>query len=235
LLLGGSGRVEEHRRPDGAGANDDDPTLLVAQELNQLSIQERETVYEDLHGVSMVIDESDLTLVNRRLNEMNAELEKIPRERKSAYLVALEECGQPGKDFCADQSLHKMFLRADRRDAQKAAARFVAWMDWKLKLFGRDILCQRHVTLNDLDKDGRAMVQSGRFRVLPKRDTSGRTVLLDFQSHQSQTFRSVKSMLELFWYVMMSSVEDDVEAQRMGIVYILYSVGAPSASTSRID
>jgi hypothetical protein len=233
-LLGGigSGGGEEHGRPGVARATDDDPTLLVAQELNQLSIQEREVVYEDLHGVSMVVDESNLELVNHRLNLMNAELEKIPREKKAAYLVAQEECGQQGKDFCADQSLHKMFLRADRWDAQKAAARFVAWMDWKLELFGRNVLCLRHITLDVLDKDGQELVQSGRMQILPQRDTSGRTVIFDLQSHQSQFFRSVKGQLQMFWYIAMATVEDDVQAQRTGIVYILYCVGNPVSRTA---
>ena len=111
------------------GADGDTTTALIAQEMNRLSAQEREQVYEGLHGVSATIHETP-KLIEGGLLEMEKQLQSMPSSKKLAYDLAQFM----RHDYVQDPTLQLMFLRADRFDAQKAAKRFIEWFQWKLDL-----------------------------------------------------------------------------------------------------
>jgi hypothetical protein len=206
-----------------------DATAQVTRALNELSHQEREQAFEDLHGVSPTINETP-ELIEKALSEMEKYLQQtvIPRSTvnnnrshlssstSSAYVLAQSK----NMTYAQNPKLRLRFLRADRFDATKAALRLVQWFQWKLELFGPDKLCQEHIRLEDLDDNGRAMIQSGRWQVLPSRDHRGRAVILAAASHNRRLFRSVKGGLQMMWYGIESIVEDEV-TQCQGVVLIL--------------
>ena len=93
---------------------------FLAKEMNQMSIQERDRVLYDIHGVSEVITETP-DLIEERLFELEVELHKI--FPKPAYDQAMYS----DPDYVLDTKFRLMFLRADLFDAKKAAARMVRY------------------------------------------------------------------------------------------------------------
>jgi hypothetical protein len=143
---------------------EDDPTALIAKAMTNLTIQEREQAYEDLHGVSACVCETP-ELIAKSLHEMEECLQKYPR-KGAAYDLAMAT----RRDYVQDPEFRLLFLRSDRFDPALAAKRLCKFLKLKLRLFGEEKLCKSHIGLEDLDKDGRFMVESGIIQILPSRD-----------------------------------------------------------------
>jgi hypothetical protein len=147
---------------------------FLAKELNELSIQDREQVYEELHGVDQVIEETP-KFVEEKLEALDQELASIPD--KAVY----EQAKQTSKDYVTSREFRLMFLRADYFDPKKAAARLVWFMEKKLQFFGPNSL-GRPLMLKDLDEDDRQALEAGHLQLLANRDRAGRVVLCDLQN-----------------------------------------------------
>ena len=142
---------------------------FLAKEMNQMSIQERDRVLYDIHGVSEVITETP-DLIEERLFELEVELHKI--FPKPAYDQAMYS----DPDYVLDTKFRLMFLRADLFDAKKAAARMVRYFRDKQNLFGNELL-GKEIQLKDLNEFDRESLESGCSQFLPVRDMAGRTIL----------------------------------------------------------
>jgi hypothetical protein len=147
---------------------DDD---LLVKELNELSVVEREKVFEDVHGVAKLQEETP-HLIESRLEELQQELMKIPKSQRRALDRALFL--RPSLEY--DKKFRLMFLRADSYDAQEAARRMCKHFQDKLELFGEEKLAKR-ITLDDMDADDMEAGSTGSVLVLPEKDRAGRTVL----------------------------------------------------------
>lgn len=115
--------------------------------MNQLTIMEREELYEEIHGVEQIIEESD-EFVQKKLEEMDFELNhKIVHN--PAYVRAMmlhandekkgDEEGRPGDRFphhVTNRKFRIMFLRSEKFDAPKAARRLVRFLEGKLQYLG---------------------------------------------------------------------------------------------------
>jgi hypothetical protein len=159
----------------------EDADQLMAQELNKLSIQEREKVFHDLHGISDQAHEESPEFVKERLTELESALdERVPV--KLAYEMALII----DPDYVTNTTFRLMFLRADLFDPYKAALRLARHFEIKLDLFGKELLC-RDITQDDLDEGTLECLYSGWIQELPLRDTAGRVVSVLFggRSHHS--------------------------------------------------
>jgi hypothetical protein len=195
----------------------DDPTTVIAQAMNNLTIQEREHAYEDMHGVSEMVQETP-QLIAETLYQMEHCLQKI--HHKPAYDLAISI----GGDYVRDPKLLLMFLRADRFDPELAAKRLIKFMDWKLKLFGRDKLCQWHIGLDELGDDAKFMVESGIMQTLPSRDSRGRVVIVGSSNDHVRLQRTSQSTLRMVFYTLMCAAEDETN-QKNGSVAIIYGLG----------
>jgi hypothetical protein len=151
------------------------PTLayaMLAEEMNQLSVEEREKALEDVHGIARVVDEPQefieacLALVEKELTTVSS---------KTAYDLA----SSMSKEYTSSKSMRLMFLRAESFDPYKAASRMVRFFDEKCELFGADKLT-KDITLDDLDPDDIAALERGMYQVLPKKDCAGRKVFCFF-------------------------------------------------------
>ena len=152
-----------------------DAGALLAQELSQLSLEERERVFEDIHGVPQLIEEEPV-FVDACLERMEAELCRIPS--KPAYERALFLAPRRVKD----RKFRLMFLRAEKFDTAKAATRLVNYFDYKLELFGIDRLV-KDITYDDLDEDDLATMMTGHMQFVPGNgDQAGRTILFANQT-----------------------------------------------------
>ena len=159
-------------RPRGANSNNNkgDDGALLARELNELTVQQREDVYEELHGVSQNVAETPEQL-ERSLAHLHEELAKIPKRRRHLYTRAL--LLRPGLE--QDTEFFLKFLRADRFDTASAANRICSFFDTKFLLFGEEKLVKR-ITLDDLDEDDMECFRHGAIQVLPQKDRSGRAI-----------------------------------------------------------
>jgi hypothetical protein len=196
---------------------DGDPMELMAKEMNRLSLQERERAYEDLHGVSVMVHESP-ELIHAALPTMEYHLQRI--RHKPAYTLAEAH----RKEYVQDANFRLMFLRAERFDVEKAANRLVRWLTWKLDLFGKEKLCEKHIGLDQLDADARVMVETGIMQILPERDSCGRAVQALALRYRYHWGKSSKALLQMFFYIAMVAAEDETN-QKNGMVIILYGLG----------
>jgi hypothetical protein len=144
----------------------------IAKEMNELSVQERERVYEDIHGVAEVPNET-LELVVTSLAALDRAILKISKPKRRI----LDRAFFLKPSLRDDNEFKLMFLRADSYDATKAAKRMVKFFEVKSRLFGDEKLVKR-ITLEDLDgKDVEVAVLSGSCLVLPRKDQTGRPII----------------------------------------------------------
>ena len=147
---------------------------IMAKRMAKLSMKDREAVYYDIHGVTSAIDEdAEEGFLERKINEMSIELDKIDNTEKVAYNMArsVNESYVDAKDF------RLRFLRADRFDTKLAASRYVRFFEAKLKLFGRERIAQ-DIVQDDLGEEALDALYSGIAQLLPRRDNAGRLVVV---------------------------------------------------------
>jgi hypothetical protein len=155
---------------------------MLAKEMNQLSVEDREKVLEDIHGIARAVDEP-LDYVRNSLLLLEEELSK-PTPNKAAYDLAKSQ----SKEYVSSEKLRMMFLRAESFDACKAAARMIRFFDEKYNLFGVEKLT-KDIVLADLDPDDIAALDTGFYQVLPEKDCAGRNVVCFFPK-----LRAVRTM-----------------------------------------
>jgi hypothetical protein len=146
-----------------------DADALLAKELNQLTLEQRERVFDDVHGVAKIVEETPI-YISERLVELDEEISRT--KRRPAYERALFLSPK----HVNDEKFRLMFLRAECFDALKAARRMVKYFEHKLELFGLEKLV-KDISLDDLDQDDRATLDAGALHILPRKDSSGRTVM----------------------------------------------------------
>jgi hypothetical protein len=159
----------------------------LAQELNDMSIEEREQVYEQLHGVEKIIEESPV-FVAERLEALNVALSRI--STKPAY----EQAERISREYVQDRKFRLSFLRAEYFDPKKAAIRMIKFMEAKLKYYGPEALA-RPVNLTDLDEDDMETLKTGHLQILPARDMAGRAVFYDFNTMFPRCYISSRNMV----------------------------------------
>ena len=147
----------------------EDPDALLARELNRLSIQEREQVNYDVHGVAEVMPEGS-EFVSTRLIQLELELDKITE--KEAYNQALIQ----DPNFVKNCNFRIRFLRAERFVAAEAAVRMVRHFQYKMELFGASKLV-KDIKIEDLHSEDIKVLESGFIQLLPVRDRAGRAVM----------------------------------------------------------
>ncbi len=147
----------------------------LAGELNQLSFEERERTWDEIHGVAPMEKESPEFLDSKLFDLQNA-IFHIPHDQKKYYVEALND--PKGKVYVTSSNFQLQFLRAERFDAIKAATRLVLCCEKKVQFFGRQALV-RPLQLSDLDAEEQKTLKGGAFQVLPQRDQSGRLIVID--------------------------------------------------------
>ncbi|KAL3903194.1 MAG: hypothetical protein SGILL_010539, partial [Bacillariaceae sp.] len=192
---------------------EDDVGVLLAKEMTNMSLNEREQVYQDIHGVRDYPEETPQYLQEKQ-EAMQQALDSIPAFRRTAYNVALRMDASHVKD----EKLRIRFLRCEIFDAKKAALRFTKHFEQKLELFGKELLCttirQRH-----LSPDGLQAVMEGTSQN-SERDSRGRLVTIQFSNLNSNLSRPTKANLERVYYMCMVNAENE-ENQRKGSVIIV--------------
>jgi hypothetical protein len=181
------GRGVSSLSENGKPVEQRDVDALLANDLNQLSMNEREKMYEEIHGVRRLVEETP-ELLAESLAALGQELRSIPS--KPPYELAEQLSNQ----YVTDLKFRLMFLRAEDFNAKKAASRLVSFLSLKLELFGPEKLV-RPIFLTDLDKEDTATLKSGFVQLLPARDRAGRAVIIDVKRDDSRCYKAPKNMV----------------------------------------
>ena len=152
---------------------------LLSSELNSLSLQERGSIYEEIHGVDSEIEETP-QLVAESLQLMGAALQLQVPALRDLY----NQARQINPDYVDSHSFWLQFLRAEYFVAPKAALKLCRFLAGKVEYFGMDCLA-RPITLDDdFDPDDLEWLTSGITQLLPSRDRSGRIIIGDFNMNR---------------------------------------------------
>lgn len=146
---------------------------LLAKELNELSVQERDLISDEIHGVRGVIcPEETPEMLEKSLAELSMELSCLPpTTTKQAY----EESLKYPESYIHTDDFRLIFLRVELFDAHKAAVRMMKYLDLINWAFGKKVL-QRDISLADFDNKGREYLRAGYQQIFPGMDRSGRRV-----------------------------------------------------------
>ncbi|KAL3916997.1 MAG: hypothetical protein SGILL_004920 [Bacillariaceae sp.] len=192
---------------------------LLVRELNSMSMQEIGQVYEEIHGVHQVINETP-EFVQERLAALTANLHRIPL--KEAYDIAYRK----GPQYVTDPKFLLMFLRADEFDAAKASDRVVKFHEGLRQYFGTGVL-GRPLTLLDLNKDDMVCLKAGALQRLTSRDSSGRAVVVE-QTNMMLTkfYKHADNVIRATLYFLITLVQTDELSQKRGLVAVMYFIGS---------
>jgi hypothetical protein len=156
---------KQEKRTKGGGA--DDPDSLIAEAMNSLSVNERDRVYEEVHGVADQVVHETPQFLQYKLLEIDQALALIPNKPAFDRAFALAPYYVQGERI--------KFLRSEQYDPAKAAKKMVNHFQAKSDLWGEDKI-HRPIVLSDFTYDDYAFLKSGVAQVLPARDRSGRAL-----------------------------------------------------------
>lgn len=148
-----------------------DAGAILAKELNQLSLKEREELLYDIHGV-LELPKEEPDFVANSLQDMDKEICGYSHNDKSAYELAQAQ----NYEYISSVKIRLKFLRADNFNPRLAAQRLINFFARKLHLFGPEYLT-RDIRLDDLSDDDKKSIESGLVQLLPLRDRAGRAVI----------------------------------------------------------
>jgi hypothetical protein len=173
----------------------DETDAYIANALKRMSLQERDVVYHEVHGVADVIDEEP-AFVEKSFRQFQEELFKFKSDPYMAsQAINLAESRSP--DFVHNPKNCLRFLRAERFNPKRAAARMIRFFDLKMVLFGASKLC-KDITLEDFSLSDLEDFRKGFVQILPWRDRTGRPVVILFPSHQD--YKSTESLVRSTCY-----------------------------------
>ena len=150
----------------------------LAKEMATLSVEERNNILEDIHGVRTEFANEDPDYVDDCIMQLKQMLHDICRDGTSsshakgieAYSKAMSSC----PDYF-DRKFYLMFLRSREFDIRETSMLFLAHFAFKSRLFGTEKL-GRDITLDDLNEDDIAALHSGYHLFPADRDSAGRAV-----------------------------------------------------------
>ena len=174
----------EWRNAEAAQKNLD---VVIAQDLNRMSLQDRERVYEEVHGVDEEVQETP-ELIAKSLQRLDERLNHMPH--KEAYDLA----ERMNYSYVHSRKFRLMFLRAEYFDCDKAAIRLVKFLKGKLDFFGPETLC-RDLYVDDLDPEDQETLKSGVMQFLPTRDRGGRAVFCDLHTMYPRTYKVSRNLV----------------------------------------
>jgi hypothetical protein len=190
-------KIPDNVDPDDVNVDPDDVDALLAKELNQMSFQERELMYEEIHGVDKIHEETE-DFLNARLAALEQEIRRLPQ--RELY----EQAKRISEAYVTDRQFRLMFLRAEYHDPGKAAVRLVRFLEEKVRFFGPETLA-RNLYLSDLDDDDLAFLKSGLMQLIPTRDRAGRAIIGDFNMQsQSSVPCTVDNLVIIFLFYHLS-------------------------------
>lgn len=154
---------------------------MIANEFDKLSLQQRNELYEEIHGVfTMAIEESP-ELIEESLKKFQKELDEIDTKSKRSYdIIAKQEENGFSRNMIQGKEFRLRFLRTEFFDVPKAVKRMLGYINILHKIWGEVALKGFDGTMgwflaNDSEQ---ADFRMGLLQLLPFRDRSGRKILV---------------------------------------------------------
>ena len=156
---------------------------MLAKEIQSLTIQDRNAIYEEIHGVGRMAIEETPELLENALQSFQVELDKIDRKARHAYdLIVYQESETASVSKCIVQSrdFRLRFLRCVSFDPAKAAERMVRVFELLHRVYGTQALRKFDCTMDFFfgTHAEQTALRAGYLQLLPFRDRSGRKVLV---------------------------------------------------------
>jgi hypothetical protein len=171
-------------RSEGSNTDDDngtqrDVSRFLANELQGMSFQERNSAMEEMHGiVSGIVVPETPALIQASLQELDSALQTLPlQERLAGWDRAV--ASNSSLVHPSNVAFRLQFLRAERFDAGKAAQRMCKFMAL-LNIINADQSDKDRFelpTLQSFNPDELELLKEGNVQLLPARDAIGRRVI----------------------------------------------------------
>ncbi|KAL3902963.1 MAG: hypothetical protein SGILL_010629 [Bacillariaceae sp.] len=208
---------------------------MLANEIQQLSFQEREAVSEEIHGVRTLAPEETPEKIETSLRVMEQHIASISNKE------AFEKAEINGSLYIQDREFRLKFLRANDFDAAKAAKKFIKYLDLLDKYYGVDAL-MRPLYFSDLREPELDLLRAGHMQLLGTRDRSGRRILnvlgayrgehtvfskctvgpmyIHYCTHTSSSYHAFETQIKLALYVY-GLASNDEETKKSGLVLVI--------------
>jgi len=197
---------------------------LLSRELLQLSLQDRNAINEEIHGVRTIAPKESPEMLAEQLRNMDIEINKI--EMKDAF----DRSQQFPNTYINQAEFRLRFLRADLFEAQKAALKMVNFLDLISELFG-DFALRRQIQMSDFSREEMQIFRVGHQQLLPYRDRSGRRIYSSVGGFGMDV--PLVSRVKILIYITLAASED-VETQKKGLTSIVWP-GKKLPASDHID
>jgi len=185
---------------------------LLSKELLQLSLQDRNAIDEEIHGVQTFAPEETPEMLSNALRKMEIEIDSIPNK------AAFDRSQRFPNTYVNGAEFRLRFLRSDLFEIKEAAGKMVKFLDLISELFG-DFALRRQIQMSDFSREEMQVFRVGHQQLLPYRDRSGRRIFAlvgGFGIHVALVTR-----VKILIYLVLAA-SDDVETQRKGITTVIW-------------
>ncbi|KAG7373473.1 hypothetical protein IV203_034197 [Nitzschia inconspicua] len=217
------------RHLPGTSKQSDESNNKVTRELMRMTLQQREQINEEIHGVySLAVTESS-ELISRALVGMEQAIAaQIQREQEQLSLPDLSpppkipaymEAQSMGAIYLHQPSFRLKFLRAALFNATVAVSRLFGFLQLVRDVLGAEALIKFPSSLSHFAFDEHSLLREGAFQILPGRDRVGRRIIGIFDDFGAD--RSLVAKFRVALYIMMVA-SDDEDTQKKGCVSIFF-------------
>ncbi|VEU41732.1 unnamed protein product [Pseudo-nitzschia multistriata] len=188
---------------------------IRAKEYSEKSNDERESLLNELHGVSSRAVPENPEMIHAALLLFQLELDKCSLEHeKRAYLRA---CSMKST-YVHSVGFRLKFLRAEFFHVQNATLRYLQNLNYMLDKFG-EIALMRQLYMSDLNNEDIRFLKKGYMQILPFRDRAGRRILASLGSLGGFEY-SMETKERVAIYICHAILSEDVVSQRKGAVML---------------
>lgn len=164
---------------------------LLSREMMQLSLEARNDIQEEIHGVKCIAPIETPELLERSLVQLEAQINMIIGSSTSIpvpnlptnSLILARNMGD--QSYTNSRDFKLLCLRCELFDVRKAALRLCEHLDMLNSLFGEKCLLREPSLHKDFTKAEFRLIKKGYFQFLPFRDRSGRRIFVDFPSEDT--------------------------------------------------
>lgn len=171
-----------------------DADQLLVDELNELTVNKREQVLEEVHGVSSF---HKLPLPEIHLKQMQEELDRhfysaddshscgddrsfhsFSTARKPSIICgAYREARLKNSSLITDPLFMRGLLLSENLDPKAAAIRMMLYLERTKEIYGTSAVLFRPIFIEDMHMKAKEQLVMGAFQLLQDRDSSGRRVM----------------------------------------------------------
>ncbi|KAL3910235.1 MAG: hypothetical protein SGILL_007772 [Bacillariaceae sp.] len=203
--------------------NAKDVEAMLVDELNQLSVKDRENAWEEIHGVhASEMFKQDAIKLPAALAQMQSEIDRLmlqPENSNFPEAAAYRQALELNSRYILNATFRAKFIRADRYDAAKAAVRMIKFLNFGLETFGTMAL-MRPIQISDLNENAIAIIREGTGFTLPIRDPVGRLISHPL-THVPPALHFFNKQAQKHFYGHQRT-SDDVHTQILGMVAIKF-------------